>query len=42
MTDFESLKNNYQAEKSFIVHQQVKKSVTKNTNMFYRSRTNLK
>ena len=37
-----SLKNNYQAEKSFIVSSQVKKLVAKNMIMLLRSGKNLK
>ena len=42
VTDLKSLKNNYQAKKSFVICYQVKKLVTKNRIMFLRFGTNLK
>ena len=42
MTDFEKFKENYQAKKSFIVRQQIKKLVTKNMILFSMFGINLK
>ena len=42
VTYLKSLKNNYQAKKSFVICYQVKKLVTKNKIMFLRFGTNLK
>ena len=36
MSDFESLKKNYVAMKSLVVHKQVQKLMTKNMNMFFK------
>ena len=36
MSDFESLKKNYVAMRSLVVHKQVQKLMTKNMNMFFK------
>ena len=36
MSDFESLKKNYVAMRSLVIHKQVQKLMTKNMNMFFK------